>query len=79
MVERSVSLVKRGEQYIISCCHSFLGMSEHAGGRADEVGPPRLVSCQADDEGGCVGQGDARLDRRPADQWWALQAEAAEE
>jgi len=36
------------------------GVGKDAFGRADEVRPVRLVGEQGDDEGGRVGQGDAR-------------------
>ena len=49
-------------------------MSKHPRGGADEVRAVGLVSSQPDDEGGGVGERDARLDRRPAHQRRTLQA-----
>jgi hypothetical protein len=47
-------------------------VSEHAGGRADEVAASGLLGGEADDDGGGVDEGDAGGDRRPAAQGRAL-------
>ena len=49
-------------------------MSEHVLGRADEIRPSSLLGGETNDDGRCVGQGNARLDRCPAGEGWPLQA-----
>jgi hypothetical protein len=54
-------------------------MSEDAGWGTDEVRTASLLSREADDKGGRVRQGDARLDGRPPGERWPLQAEGTKE
>jgi hypothetical protein len=55
------------------------GVSEDTFGRANEVRTPSLLSSQADNDSGSVGEGNARGNGRPPGQWRALQPESAEQ
>ncbi|HYU74433.1 MAG TPA: hypothetical protein VEL31_17320 [Ktedonobacteraceae bacterium] len=47
-------------------------MSQDAFGRADQLGTPRVLSSEANDDGGGVGQGDLPCNGRPTPQGRAL-------
>src|SRR5262249_15307301 len=76
---RARIVAAHGRQCMVSLYQAFPSMREHARGGADQVRTSGVLSGAVDDKVRRRGEGNARLDRRPPDKWWPLQAERAEQ